>query len=138
MVKFSPIQQVAYRLGQAHGVLGYGAIPGADIPTALVQRYMPKAWPYARGMSSRLVGVLSPWAMGASAAYTWETSGARERFTDVVTGQPREGSHWENTPKQKFNARLTHGFFVSPKDRMTRNTPLPYGQAFLDSERRYS
>lgn len=120
-----------YRLGQAHGVLGYGAIPGADIPTALVQRYLPKAWPWARGMSSAFVQRASPVAMGVSALHMWETSGARQRFQDTMLGNPREGAHWEDTPKKRLAARKTHGYFVSPSNRMRQNAPLPYGDAYL-------
>lgn len=129
-------QRLLYRLGQGHGVLGYGAIPGADIPTALTQKYMPKAWPYARGMSSTFVKRASPIAMGASALSMWETSGSRQRFVDVALQRGTSGSAWESTPKSRFSARHTHGYFVSPKDRMRTNAPLPYGQDYLDLEAR--
>lgn len=129
------VNRLLYRLGQGHGVLGYGAIPGADIPTALVQRYMPKTWPYARGMSSAFVKRASPVAMGASALYTWETSGSRQRFLDVVLQRGTGGSAWDDTPKKRFEARHAHGYFVSPKDRMRTNAPLPFGQDYLDLER---
>ena len=129
-----PVEKLLYTLGQAHGVLGYGAIPGADIPTALVQKYMPKAWPYAQGMASQFVRRASPIAMGASAIHMWETSGARQRFTDTMLNKPREGAHWDNTPKARFEARKSHGFFVRPKDRMVRNKPLPYGEAYVRQE----
>lgn len=129
------VDRLLYRLGQTHGVLGYGAIPGADIPTALTQKYMPKSWPYARGMSSSFVRRASPIAMGASALSMWETSGSRQRFVDVALQRGTSGSAWDNTPKSRYSARKTHGFFVSPKDRMRKNTPLPYGQGYLALER---
>ena len=116
--------QLLYRGGQAHGILGYGAIPGADIPTAVTQKLMPKSWLWSIGMRSRAVATLSPWAMGASAAYTWKATGALDRLLDVTFHRGQEGAHWENTPKQKYEARHTHGFFVSPGDRMTRNPPM--------------
>lgn len=129
------VDRMLYRLGQAHGVLGYGAIPGADIPTALTQRYMPKAWPYARGMSSAFVKRASPIAMGASALYTFETTGSRQRLVDVALQRGTGGSSWDSTPKSRLSARHTHGYFVSPKNRMERNAPLPYGQEWLSMQR---
>ncbi len=129
------LRQMAYRMGQAHGVLGYGAIPGADIPTALLQRYLPRAWPYSRGMRSPFVATWAPRMGAVGAVYMYETSGARARTLDVMFQRGQKGSHWDNTPKAKFEARRTHGFFVSPKDRMKRNSSLMSSRELVRRER---
>ncbi len=133
------LSQLAYRMGQAHGVLGYGAIPGADIPTALMQKFLPRAWPYSMGMRSPFVATWAPRMSSLGAVYMYETSGTRARTVDVVLQRGQKGSHWDNTPKSKYEARKTHGFLVSPKDRMIRNEPLESSFALARRERaRYS
>jgi hypothetical protein len=48
------------------------------------------------------------------------------RNLEILTGGRYEApsSAWENTPKQRIAARRTHGWFVSPADRMRRNPPM--------------
>ncbi len=50
--------------------------------------------------------------------------GASNRTLDNMTGGRYDaGTAWERSPKARFSRRHTHGYFVSPSNRMRRNTP---------------
>ncbi len=55
-----------------------------------------------------------------------EGGDAGARSLEVLSGGRYQApdSAWERTPGQRFSERRTHGFFVNPGDRMTRNPPM--------------
>ncbi len=71
-----------------------------------------------------------------AAVILWNDIGGPQRFVDVALQRGTEGEHWQNTPKQRFERRQTHGFFVSPRNRMTRNASQgQYDQVISDYRR---
>ncbi len=117
-----------FRGGQAHGLAGYGIIPGADIPTYLAEKYMPKSWAWSKGMGS--VARAVPYAQGASAAYLaykYRTplAAAGQRIAQGMTGGRYQAppSAWENTPQMAFRNRLPRRIgYNAPMSPM----PAPY------------
>jgi hypothetical protein len=60
----------------------------------------------------------------AAAGLLWYDIGGPQRTYDVLFQRGTSGEHWQNTPKQQFERRKTHGFVVSPSDRMRRNPEM--------------
>ncbi|AXH78761.1 MAG: hypothetical protein [Circular genetic element sp.] len=115
------VYRLGYHGGQALGLLGYGYVTGADIPTGMLHRYLPKTYAVSKGLSSTVVRVGAPPLGMLSAGQLWQSSGAMDRTIDVALQRGQEGAHWQNTPKQLFARRKTHGFFVSPRNRTLRS-----------------
>lgn len=65
-----------------------------------------------------------PVGLAAKVHYLDQTilGGASNRTLDVLTyGRYDAGDAWDRSPKARLSRRHTHGYFVSPSDRMRRN-----------------